>query len=237
MKLEYVNYVFQAIVFLFAISFHESAHAWMANRCGDPTARMLGRISLNPLRHIDPFGTVILPLIALYYRIPALGWAKPTPVDPRNFRHQVRDDILTAVVGPISNFVVAGGALFFLIAIGLTSHLGAGIINIIPSVFPDRLEVLANQTNSLLMPISLLAYELMLINIVLAVFNLIPVPPLDGSHVLRHFLPDQVRRAYDTVGWIGLIALIYLAPGFIGQLIWPVVRTFDSILLSIIRTR
>lgn len=237
MKLEYVNYVFQAIVFLFAISFHESAHAWMANRCGDPTARMLGRISLNPLRHIDPFGTVILPLIALYYHIPALGWAKPTPVDPRNFRHQVRDDILTAVVGPISNFVVAGGALFFLIAIGLTSHLGAGIINIIPSVFPGRLEVLANQTNSLLMPISLLAYELMLINIVLAVFNLIPVPPLDGSHVLRHFLPDQVRRAYDTVGWIGLIALIYLAPGFIGRLIWPVVRTFDFILLSIIRTR
>jgi Zn-dependent protease len=237
MKLEYVNYVFQAIVFLFAISFHESAHAWMANRCGDPTARMLGRISLNPLRHIDPFGTVILPLIALYYHIPVLGWAKPTPVDPRNFRHQVRDDILTAVVGPVSNFVVAAGALFFLIAIGLASHLGAGIINVIPSAFPDRLDVLANQTNSLLMPISLLAYELMLINIVLAVFNLIPVPPLDGSHVLRHFLPDQVRRVYDTVGWIGLIALIYLAPRFIGRLIWPVVGIFDSILLSIIRTR
>ena len=237
MKLEYVNYVFQAIVFLFAISFHESAHAWMANRCGDPTARMLGRVSLNPLKHIDPFGTVILPLIAMYWHIPVLGWAKPTPVDPRNFRNQVRDDILTAVVGPISNFLVAGGALIFLIAIALTSRLGAGIINLIPLVFPDRLDVLANQTNSLLMPISLLAYELMLINIVLAVFNLIPVPPLDGSHVLRHFLPDAVRRAYDTVGWIGLIALIYLAPGFIGRLIWPVVEIFDSVLLSIIRTR
>jgi Zn-dependent protease len=237
MKLEYVNYVFLAIVFLFAISFHESAHAWMANRCGDPTARMLGRISLNPLKHIDPFGTVILPLIAIYYHIPVLGWAKPTPVDPRNFRHQVRDDILTAVVGPISNFLVAGGALVFLIAIGLTSHLGAGIINVIPLVFPGRLDVLANQTNSLLMPVSLLAYELMLINIVLAVFNLIPVPPLDGSHVLRHFLPDPVRKAYDTVGWIGLIALIYLAPGFIGRLIWPVVGIFNSMLLSVIRTR
>lgn len=237
MKLEYVNYVFEVVVFLFAISFHESAHAWMANRCGDPTARMLGRISLNPLKHIDPFGTVILPLIAMIAHVPVLGWAKPTPVDPRNFRHQVRDDILTAVVGPISNFIVAGAALVFLIAIGLTSHLGAGIINVIPLVFPDRLDVLANQTNSLLMPISLFAYELMLINIVLAVFNLIPVPPLDGSHVLRHFLPDQVRRAYDTAGWIGLIALIYLAPGFIGRLIWPVVGLFDSMLLSIIRTR
>jgi Zn-dependent protease len=239
MSLEHlsVDTLFQLIVFLFAISFHESAHAWMANRCGDPTARMLGRISLNPIKHIDPFGTVILPLLAMIAHIPVLGWAKPTPVDPRNFRNQVRDDILTAVVGPISNFLVAGGALLFLIAIGLTSHLGAGIINIIPLVYPNRLDVLANQTNSPLMPLSLLVYELMLINIVLAVFNLIPVPPLDGSHVLRHFLPDALRRTYDTVGWIGLIALIYLAPGFIGRLIWPVVGIFDSVLLSIIRTR
>jgi Zn-dependent protease len=237
MKLEYVNYVFEVIVFLFAISFHESAHAWMANRCGDPTARMLGRISLNPLRHIDPFGTVILPLVAMIAHIPVLGWAKPTPVDPRNFRHQVRDDILTAVVGPISNFLVAGGALLFLIAIGVTSHLGAGIINLILLIRPNQLDVLANQTSSPLMPLCLLAYELMLINIVLAVFNLIPVPPLDGSHVLRHFLPDSMRRMYDTVGWIGLIALIYLAPGFIGRLIWPVVGIFDSTLLSVIRSR
>jgi Zn-dependent protease len=240
MSLEHlsVDTLFQLIVFLFAISFHESAHAWMANRCGDPTARMLGRISLNPIKHIDPFGTVILPLIAMYYHIPVLGWAKPTPVDPRNFRNQVRDDILTAVVGPISNFLVAGGALVFLIAIGLTSHLGAGIINILPSVHhANRLDVLANQTNSLLMPLSLLMYELMFINIVLAVFNLIPVPPLDGSHVLRHFLSDPVLRAYDTVGWIGLIALVYLAPGLIGRLIWPVVGIFDSVLVSIIRSR
>jgi Zn-dependent protease len=240
MSLEHlsVDTLFQLIVFLFAISFHESAHAWMANRCGDPTARMLGRISLNPIKHIDPFGTVILPLIAMYYHIPVLGWAKPTPVDPRNFRNQVRDDILTAVVGPISNFLVAGGALVFLIVIGLTSHLGAGIINILPSVHhANRLDVLANQTNSLLMPLSLLMYELMFINIVLAVFNLIPVPPLDGSHVLRHFLSDPVLRAYDTVGWIGLIALVYLAPGLIGRLIWPVVGIFDSVLVSIIRSR
>ena len=98
MTLQHVDIVFQVIVFLFAISFHESAHAWMANRCGDPTARMLGRISLNPIKHIDPFGTVILPLLALVAHIPVLGWAKPTPVDPRNFRSPVRDDILTAGV-------------------------------------------------------------------------------------------------------------------------------------------
>ena len=233
MTVQHVNIVFQLIVFLFAISFHESAHAWMANRCGDPTARMLGRISLNPIKHIDPIGTVVLPLFAMLTGIPVLGWAKPTPVDPRNFRNQVRDDILTAIVGPISNFVVAGGALVVLLLIALTSQVGSAIVNIIPYVYPNHLEVLAAQTNSLLMPTSLLLYDLMVINIVLAVFNLIPVPPLDGSHVLRHFLPAPMLRAYDTVGWLGLIALVYLAPGLLWHLISPVRGVFDSLLHSV----
>src|SRR5580700_3025656 len=102
--IDFVSKFFQMIAFLFAISVHESAHAWMANRCGDPTARMLGRITLNPIKHIDLFGTVILPLAALLAHMPLLGWAKPTPVDPRNFSSPVRDDILTSIVGPISNF-------------------------------------------------------------------------------------------------------------------------------------
>jgi Zn-dependent protease len=236
MTVQHVNIVFQLIVFLFAISFHESAHAWMANRCGDPTARMLGRISLNPIKHIDPVGTVVLPLFAMLTGIPVLGWAKPTPVDPRNFRNQVRDDILTAVVGPISNFVVAGGALVVLLLIALTSHVGSAIVNIIPYVYPNHLEVLATQTNSLLMPASLLLYDLMVINIVLAVFNLIPVPPLDGSHVLRHFLPAPMLRAYDTVGWLGLIALVYFGGGLLGRLIYPVVGLFQSV-LHLVTTR
>ena len=237
MTLQHVDIVFKVIAFLFAISFHESAHAWMANRCGDPTARMLGRITLNPIKHIDPIGTIALPLIAMITGVPLLGWAKPTPVDPRNFKNLVLDDIKTSVVGPISNFIVAGGALLILIAIALTSHLGAGILNIILAVYPSQLDVLANQTTSLLMPFSLLVYELMVMNIVLAVFNLIPVPPLDGSHVLRHFLPESARKVYDTVGWLGLLALIYLAPGLIGRLIYPVLGFFDSVLYTIVRFR
>src|SRR5215469_7801786 len=117
MSLHYVEILFQLIVFLFAISFHESAHAWMANRCGDPTARMLGRITLNPIKHIDPVGTILLPLIALITGFPMLGWAKPTPVDPRNFKNPVKDDILTSVAGPISNFIVAAGATLVLAVI------------------------------------------------------------------------------------------------------------------------
>ena len=237
MTLQHVHILFELIVFLFAISVHESAHAWMANRCGDPTARMLGRITLNPIKHIDPIGTIALPLIAMITGVPLLGWAKPTPVDPRNFRNLVLDDIKTAVVGPISNFIVAAGALLLLIAIALTSHLGAAILNIVLAVYPNHLDVLANQTSSLLMPLSLLVYELMVMNIVLAVFNLIPVPPLDGSHVLRHFLPESARKVYDTIGWLGLLALIYLAPGLIGRLIYPVLGVFDSVLYTIVRFR
>jgi Zn-dependent protease len=231
MTLQHVDILFQLIVFLFAISVHESAHAWMADRRGDPTARMLGRVTLNPIKHIDPVGTVLLPLIAMLAHLPVIGWAKPTPVDPRNFKNPVLDDILTSVVGPISNFVVATGAVLALILVSLTSPLGAGIVHAIPLVYPSHLDILASQTDSFLMPISLLFYELMVINIILGVFNLIPVPPLDGSHVLRHFLPANALRVYDTLGMFALMALVFLGGGLLGRLIFPVVGVFNYILL------
>jgi Zn-dependent protease len=231
MNLQHVDILFQLIVFLFAISVHESAHAWMANRRGDPTARMLGRITLNPIKHIDPVGTVLLPAIALFassqtgHNIPVLGWAKPTPVDPRNFRNPVLDDILTSVVGPISNFLVATAATIILAAIMLVAPGGRMIVQGILS------HVILS--NSALVPFTLLLYDLLLINVVLAVFNLIPVPPLDGSHVLRHFLSEPVRRAYDTMGWLGLMALVYLAPGLLSSVIRPFMALYISILMSI----
>ena len=233
MTLQHVDILFKLIVFLFAISFHESAHAWMANRCGDPTARMLGRISLNPIKHIDPLGTIVLPLVAMLTHIPVLGWAKPTPVDPRNFRNQVMDDVLTSVVGPISNFVIASGAVLILAVVSLTSQIGHDIVHNMPWAYlTNNLDVLAAQTNSWLMPISLLTYELMVINLVLGVFNLIPVPPLDGSHVLRHLLPEPVRRVYDTMGWFALLALVYFGGNFLGLLIFPVLGVFNSLLMK-----
>src|ERR1035438_6194920 len=102
-----VEAFFQIVVLLLAISVHESAHAWMANRLGDPTARMLGRMSLNPLVHIDLFGTILLPAMLILAGFPPFGYAKPTPVDNRNFKNPVRDDIFTAVAGPASNFLTA----------------------------------------------------------------------------------------------------------------------------------
>jgi len=215
-----VEILYQMIAFLFAISVHESAHAWTASRCGDPTARMLGRVSLNPIRHIDLFGTIILPLVAAISHIPLLGWAKPTPVDPRNFRHPVMDDILTSVAGPVSNFIVATGALLLLGAISLSSDSGHALI--MGLVSGDN----GTGSNSPLAPVAMLLFELMFINIVLAVFNLIPVPPLDGSHVLRHFLSEPVRMIYDRIGIFALLALVYLGGGLLSNLIRPFIRFY-----------
>ncbi len=225
--IDILDIVFQLIAFLFAISVHESAHAWMANLRGDPTARMLGRISLNPIKHIDPIGTVLLPAVAMFTHLPVLGWAKPTPVDPRNFKNPVLDDILTSIVGPISNFVVAIGAVMILV--------------VVKSAFPAGEEIIFGMlrgsdfanTNSLLVPFCKLAFDVMLINIVLGVFNLIPIPPLDGSHVLRHLLPTGALRIYDNVGTFGLLFLVFLGGRFLTSLIGPVVALFIGILVRI----
>ncbi len=219
-----VEILYQMIAFLFAISVHESAHAWTASRCGDPTARMLGRVSLNPIRHIDLFGTIILPLVAAISGIPLLGWAKPTPVDPRNFRNPMLDDILTSVAGPVSNFIVATAALLLLGGISLSSASAHSLVMGLPGGF-DRAA-----SDSALTPVAMLLYALMIINIVLAVFNLIPVPPLDGSHVLRHFLSEPVRMVYDRMGFFALLALVYLGGGLLSALIRPFIRFYVSML-------
>jgi Zn-dependent protease len=224
MTLQHIDIVFKLIAFLFAISFHESAHAWMANLRGDPTARMLGRISLNPIRHIDPFGTLLLPAVAMYFHAPVIGWAKPTPVDPRNFKSPVLDDILTSVVGPISNFLVATAAVLVLIFVKLVSPTGRGIVLGVANGF------ISTEADSFLVPLCLLMYELMSINILLGVFNLIPVPPLDGSHVLRHLLPAGMLRIYDTVGTFGLLFLVLWGGGLLARLINPAVEFFNVLL-------
>lgn len=223
MTLQHVDILFQLIVFLFAISIHESAHAWMANRRGDPTAYMLGRVTLNPLKHIDPVGTILLPSIAIFAHLPVLGWAKPTPVNPRNFASPVVDDILTSVAGPVSNFIVAFAAVASLITISATSSTGREIVHEISR------GILFGGGDSILVPITLFLFQLLIINVVLAVFNLIPVPPLDGSHVLRHALSGPALALYDRLGFFGLVLLVYFGKGLLGALISPVLAFFIAL--------
>jgi len=223
MTLEHVLIVYQIIAFLFAISVHESAHAWMANLRGDPTARMLGRITLNPIKHIDPIGTILLPAIAAFSGWGILGWAKPTPVNPNNFKNPVLDDILTSVVGPISNFAVAFGAVSSLLIVKTTSSGGKLIVSALANgILPG--------SNSPLEPVCLLFFALLEINVLLAVFNLIPVPPLDGSHVIRHFLPDSIGRAYDMLGMLGLLLLFLWGGKVLNVLFVPARNLFVRML-------
>lgn len=199
----------QYAVLVFAISVHECAHAWTANRYGDPTARMLGRITLNPLYHIDPVGTFVLPVIALISGMPLIGWGKPTPVNPLNFRNNhVRADIMTSVAGPVSNLLVATASVLVL----------AGIL---------RLERLLGGTAEPLFRLFVAALE---INVLLAVFNMIPVPPLDGSHVLRHALSPRALAVYDRIGVFGLLLLFLVGGNIIRALEAPFMSFFSTLL-------
>ena len=227
MTLQHVIYVFQAIVFLFAISVHESAHAFTAWRCGDPTAKMLGRVSLNPIRHIDIIGTIVMPAICLATGFPVIGWAKPTPVDPRNFAHEIRDDIFTAIAGPISNFLVATVAVICLMLISLSSPQASLIVKAAAMMgYPEI-------SSSSLVPISVLLYQGMVINVLLGVFNLIPVPPLDGSHVVRHMLSERTRDIYDKVGIFGLILLLLVGGNLLMAMMSPFIAIFNSLLMRV----
>lgn len=179
--------VVQFAVVLFALSVHESAHAWVADKCGDPTARLQGRISLNPIPHIDLFGTIIFPILLVIAHAPVFGWAKPVMVNPYNFRNRRRDGMLVAAAGPVSNLLVAGVTILVFLALKGTGLLAS------PPVFTILL-------------------FLIIINIYLAVFNLIPIPPLDGSGVLEGVLKGNALRAYEQIrpyGFFILIIIIY----------------------------
>jgi len=229
MSQEFVLILFQVVVLVLAFSVHESAHAYVAMRLGDPTAYMLGRVTLNPAKHIDPLGSVILPLLALVYHWPLIGWAKPCPVTTRNFRHVKRDDILVSLAGPASNLAMASLALALLIVM---KHTGA--IPAINAAMDMADHIPGANTSARLFPAAMLLYYGVTINLLLFVFNLIPIPPLDGSHVLRHFLPYGVERVYDQVGRYGLLIILFFGGTLIfGTFYYPLLGVFDRVLVSL----
>jgi Zn-dependent protease len=208
--------IVQAFVILFAISVHEAAHAWTANRLGDPTAAALGRASLNPLVHIDPIGTVIFPLILILFKMPVFGWAKPVPYNPRNLRRPKQGGLWISLAGPISNILTAGAAVLVFRVLRL---FGARITDI--SALSKPLEGL-----------SVILLFTALINISLAVFNLIPVPPLDGSGILAGLLSGRAAEQYDRLRPYGFLILLVIMYSRVLNLIFAPVQNLILRLFS-----
>lgn len=200
-----MNYfhLFAAVaVLLFSLTVHEAAHAWSAYRLGDATAKRLGRMSLNPLVHIDPIGTLVLPIVAAVTGAPLIGWAKPVPVDTRQLGHPRRDFMLVAAAGPASNIVLAvAAALVLRLAPGAAA--GAGALDVAG-------------------PIAGIAALALQVNLLLALFNMIPVPPLDGGNVLGGLLGGAWRRRYEALRPYGVFILYGLMfSGALGAIIRP----------------
>ena len=187
------NTLYQIAVWLvplvIAIVFHEVAHGLVARRLGDPTAAQLGRLTLNPIRHVDPFGTLILPMLLALAHAPIFGWAKPVPVNYRLLRHPRRDMVLVALAGPGMNLLLA---VLGSLVLAATVWTAGGIAS------PTALFIAQNAIN------------FVLINIFLAIFNLIPLPPFDGGHVVQGLLPPRAAASFGKIGRFSLLVLIFL---------------------------
>ncbi|GAC1500757.1 MAG: site-2 protease family protein [Steroidobacteraceae bacterium] len=203
-----------AIPVLFAITLHEVAHGWMARYFGDRTAEMLGRLSLNPLRHIDPIGTVLVPGLLLAFGGPLFGWAKPVPVATSGLRDPRRAMIFVALAGPAANLVMAG---FWCAVLGTVAHV--------------------NGNGLLAHWIALMAQAGIVINVVLAVFNLLPIPPLDGGRVLAGVLPPRLSARLEKIEPIGLFLVLGLSAfGLFGWLFNPAYRVIGHVILTLMGT-
>jgi Zn-dependent protease len=202
--LDFAQILITFSVLLVSLTVHEAAHAFTADRLGDPTARLLGRVSLNPAVHVDPIGTILFPLIAIMTNVPVIGWAKPVPVNSRNLRDDRRDFVLVAAAGPVSNLALAALAAF--------------IWRMLPG---DAHELIAT-----------IVQRALLMNVMLAVFNMIPVPPLDGGNVLAGLLPIPLARQYDRLRpWGFLLLYGLMLTGTLGAIVVPPARLIISWLL------
>jgi Zn-dependent protease len=208
--------LFVVPVLLFSVIAHEYAHGYAALRQGDTTALQLGRLTWNPLRHIDPFMTILLPAmlwVASHGQV-VLGGAKPVPVNPRNYRDYRRGDIIVSLAGVAANFVIALGCAVAIVAVGLVGR---------------AVDVLAG-------PVGILQVMLTLgiwINLILIAFNLIPIPPLDGSHVVKHLLPASLAARYEAVsryGIIVLVVLLYFGGAFFNFWLQPAMSLTDALM-------
>ncbi len=205
--------IFEFVLLIFSLSVHECAHAWMASRLGDQTARLQGRITLNPMYHVDPVGTLLFPALMIFGPLFSggalggflVGWAKPTPVITRNFRNLVRDDTLVTLAGPVSNLLLA-----------FAGFLGLAAIIVFQGHAPAQVGMTTN-----VQALGILCELAIQVNLALFFFNLLPIPPLDGSRILRHWLPYNFLNAYDRMGMFGYVLMIFVGGPVVRFLMGP----------------
>src|SRR3989344_1744671 len=209
--------LFLYLVFIFSAVFHEYAHGWAAYQLGDTTAKDAGRLTLNPLRHLDPIGTVIIPLFLLFTSGIFIGWAKPVPYNPNNLRDQKYGNLKVGVAGPLANLLIAIllAALSFILLIQAATK--TSITAIIGSGYVGRAMEIAGSLNNPLVLFFVLICVIIYINIFLALFNLIPLPPLDGSKIFFDLFPRQ-RHYLERIGFIGIFLALFLAFYFLAPL-------------------
>jgi Zn-dependent protease len=209
-------------VLLFAISAHEAAHAWMSYKFGDDTARLLGRITLNPIAHTDPIGTLLIPIAGFVLghmggaaaNIPLIGWGKPTPVNPLRWRNKNVANIMVSIAGILANLTIA---FFALVLIKIVQH---------TNLFDDGASL-----SGIFEPVWMFLTRALLLNVSLAVFNLLPFPPLDGSKVLWTILPDSMKPALEALERFGfIILLIFMQIGLLDLIFRPVLTVLMFLL-------
>ncbi|UWZ85972.1 site-2 protease family protein [Occallatibacter riparius] len=231
--------IFEFVLLIFSLSFHECAHAWMASRLGDQTARLQGRLTLNPMSHIDPIGTLVFPGLAIFgpflglgmFSGMLIGWAKPTPVITRNFAKIKRDENLVTLAGPVSNLILALAATLVLLVLvhavpgSETSPSGRYVVM---ATFQGHL---LEGVNSSVQALALLGVAAIEINLSLFIFNLLPVPPLDGSHLMRNVLPYGAVQAYDRIPfWVSWVLMILVGGTIIRFFVGPALGVIFVIL-------
>ena len=231
MNLDLILVLFQIVVLFFSFSVHECAHGYAAYRRGDATAYMLGRVTLNPLVHIDLWGSILMPAISFLFGGTLIGWGKPVPITLRNFKKIKRDDMLSTAAGLFSHLALALVALALLIVLKHTPGVGIGaVLSAVQMVNKVPVDMTALPR---LFPIALLLYYCVVINILLFVFNLIPVPPLDGSRFIRYVLSYNLEKYYDQIGMLGSFILFFVASRIIFPIFLPpLIIGFNTMLLS-----
>jgi Zn-dependent protease len=233
MPVSFALVIFEFVVMVLSISLHDCAQAWMANRLGDPTARMMGRLTINPLQHYDTLGTLVFPLIYAILRPPfVLGWSKPVPITARNFRRPRRDENLTLLAGPAAQFLLATVALIALIVL---RHINPDVQNTLGTAVALAMHHLDVGTEGLpgIFPLILFLYFCILVNLLLFVFNLVPFPFFDGGKILMNYLPYEMAKSYERLGIYFMFAFFFLGFGIIMLFFSPFFNLFNNLLFTL----